>query len=397
MERSQFESQARTIAVDLMKEPVVESRLLSILLTLAVLLGGYALLILGLHLSEPAMVAGYLVGIGILSFCWVKYGKNLGILQESLVRERSLLIAGIVLLALTYPFLADNPYQVHVMAMGGILALMALGLNINIGYAGLADFGYIAYYAIGAYASALFSIRFGINFWLCLPLAGMVAGVLSLLVSFPALRVKGHYLALVTLGFAFVVIQLITNLEGLTGGTQGLSGIVPPSLFGHSFRTPLQIGSITLPYQANFYFLVLFFVTGAAILCNQLSRSRWGRAWTAMHADDVAAESSGLNLVKLKLLAFGTGASLGGVAGSLYAHMIGYIDPSSFRFIESVFLLAIVVLGNFRIAGVILAAMLFTIFPEKMRAYDDWRLLIFGLALLTIMLVRGRRMASKSY
>ena len=193
------------------------------------------------------------------------------------------------------------------------------------------------------------------------------------------------------------MIQMITNLEGLTGGTQGLSGIRAPSLFGHGFRTPLEIGSVTLPYQANYYFLVLLCVTGAAILCARLGRSRWGRAWTAMSGDEVAAESSGLNLVKLKLLAFGTGAGLGGVAGSLYAHMIGYIDPSSFRIIESIFLLAIVVLGNFRIGGVIVAAMLFTVFPEKMRAFDDWRLLIFGMALLVIMLVRGRRLASKSY
>ena len=116
-----------------------------------------------------------------------------------------------------------------------------------------------------------------------------------------------------------------------------------------------------------------------------------------MQADEVAAEASGLNLVKLKLMAFGTGAFFGGVAGSLYAHMIGYIDPSSFRFIESVFLLAIVVLGNFRIGGVIIAAVIFTIFPEKLRAFDDYRLLIFGVALLAIMLVRGRKMIAKSY
>jgi len=372
------------------------SRLFSLSVSYCVLLGGYALVMLGLHLSHPVLVIAYILGVGALSFCWFKFNKHLGTWRDAIVRERTLLVVGGLLLALTYPFLADNPYQVHVMAMGGIMALMALGLNINIGYAGLADFGYIAYYAIGAYASALFSIRLGLDFWIALPLAGLVAGILSLLVSFPALRVKGHYLALVTLGFAFIVLQLITNLEWLTGGTQGLSGIVPPSLFGHSFRSPLQIGPVVLPYQANFYFLVLFFVAVASVICLQLANSRWGRAWTAMQNDDVAAESSGLNLVQLKLLAFGTGATFGGVAGSLYAHMIGYIDPSSFRFLDSVFLLAIVVLGNFRIAGVIVAAMLFTIFPEKMRAFDDWRLLIFGLALLIVMLVRGRRMGARS-
>ncbi|SDS47779.1 branched-chain amino acid ABC transporter permease [Bradyrhizobium canariense] len=396
--RSSPDPVSSSIAAGLLGSPFgASSRFASIFFAGTVLFGAYALVICGLRLADSAMLIGYVAGVALLCVCWYFAANRFAFMREVLVRERGFLIVGVVLCAMSYPFLADGPYQVHVMAMAGIFALMALGLNVNIGYAGLADFGFIAYYAIGAYASAIFSTRLGVSFWLCVPLAGLFAAALSLLVSFPALRVKGHYLALVTLGFAFIVIQLITNLEGLTGGTQGISGIASPSLFGHSFRAPIKLAGITLPYQANFYYLVLACLVLGALVCARLGRSRWGRAWAAMRNDEIAAEASGLSLTKLKLLAFGTGACLGGIAGSLYAHMIGYLDPSSFRFIESVFLLAVVVLGNFRIAGVIAAAVVFTVLPEKLRAFDDWRLLIFGLALLGIMLVRGRRMISTSH
>ena len=357
----------------------------------------YVTVLLGLRLTSSIMLIGFVAASAAMAVAWYFAGKRYAILGQALARERLVVIAGTVLCVAAYPLFADSAYQVHVIAMGGIFAIMALGLNINIGYAGLADFGYIAYYAIGAYASAILSSRFGLSFWLCLPLAALAAGVLSLLVSFPALRVKGHYLALVTLGFAFIVMQLITNLDGLTGGTQGISNIKAPYLFSHSFRMPLDLGFVRLPYQANFYYLVFALVFVGALVCARLVKSRWGRAWTAMRSDEVAAEASGLNLTKLKLLAFGTGAAFGGVAGSLYAHMIGFLDPSSFRFIESIFLIAIVVVGNFRIPGVIAAAIFFTVLPEKLRAFDDWRLLIFGVALLVIMLVRGRRMQSGAH
>lgn len=377
--------------------PPQPTRLFSVGTAASVVLSGYILITAGLYITDAKKFLVYLALVAALGVGWFALVRRKVALRDALVRESGIIVVGSLVFAVIYPFFAGSPYQIHVMAMGGILALMALGLNVNIGNAGLADFGYIAYYAIGAYASALLNLSLGIDFWLCVPLAGLIAAVLSLSVSFPALRVKGHYLALVTLGFAFIVIQMITNLASLTGGTQGISGITPPNLLGHSFRSPLQIGSTTLPYQANYYYLILIVLTVAAFGCARLNNSRWGRAWAAMQADDVAAEASGLNLVKLKLIAFGTGAFFGGVAGSLYAHMIGYIDPSSFRFIESVFLLAIVVLGNFRIGGVIVAAVIFTIFPEKLRAFDDYRLLIFGVALLAIMLIRGRKMIAKSH
>ena len=357
----------------------------------------FAIAIIGLRITQTALILSYAAGLVVLGIGWYFLVKRFPVISQALMRERTLLTAGTLACAIAYPFFATDPYQIHVMALGGIFALMGLGLNVTIGFAGLADFGYIAYYAIGAYASALFNVKLGLPFWLCLPLAGLVAACLSLLVAFPALRVKGHYLALVTLGFSFIVIQMITNLEKITGGTQGVFGIRAPNLFGYEFHTPLKLGTVTLPYQENFYYLVLLMLVLSAIVCSRLGRSRWGRVWAAMRNDEVATEAAGINLMKLKLLAFGTGASFGGIAGSLYAHMIGYIDPTTFRFIESIFLLAVVAVGNWRITGVIAAAVLFTVLPEKLRVFNEWRLFIFGFILLGVMLARGRRMISSRY
>ncbi|GAA5235008.1 high-affinity branched-chain amino acid ABC transporter permease LivM [Verticiella sediminum] len=372
-------------------------RLASIAIAVLVLVAGLALAAVGLRLTDTWAIGGYLLALAALGLGWGRLMAAMPTLASSLARERTVLLNGFVLCAAVYPFYVNDPYQMHVMAFAGIYALMALGLNVTTGFAGLADFGYIAYYAIGAYASALFNLSLGLDFWICLPLAALVTAGLSMLVALPAVRVTGHYLALVTLGFSFIVIQLITNLEWLTNGTQGLAGMEPPSLFGHSFQQPLDVFGFTLPFQANFYYLMLVLLCLAVVVCGRLSRSRWGRAWGAMRGNETAASATGLNLTRLKLLAFGTGSCFGGIAGSVYAHMVGYIDPSTFRVIESVFLLAIVAIGNWRIGGVIAAAVLFTVLPEKMRAFDEWRLLIFGAVLLIVMLARGRRMIGSNY
>jgi branched-chain amino acid transport system permease protein len=353
----------------------------------------FGLAVIGMRLTDIRLMLVYVVVVGGLFGLWRVAERHAPSVTLLLRGSQPVVVRGLLACAIVYPLLSTDSYQLHLFAMAGLFALMALGLNITVGFAGLADFGFIAYYAIGAYTSALLDTRLGLNVWLCLPLAGITAAAASLLVSLPSLRVSGHYLALVTLGFAFIVIQMITNLDGLTGGTQGVFGIDAPILFGHDFHAPLRLWFVNLPYQANFYYLSLALLTLAAAGCVRLGRSRWGRAWAAMRADEVAAQASGLDLTRLKLIAFATGAGLGGIAGGVYAHMIGYLDPSSFRYMDSIILLAMVALGNWRVGGVVGAAVLFTILPEKLRAFDDWRLLLFGLALLTTMLVRGRRAA----
>jgi branched-chain amino acid transport system permease protein len=369
-------------------------RPLSIGLALALGIGVVCAVAIGIRTNEagPLMVYAAVVAAAAAACAWIARsatGLTTAVLNETAV-FRAVAFAG----ALAMPALANDPYQLHVLAAAGIFALMAIGLNVTIGYAGLADFGYIAYYAIGAYTSALLNVNFGFSFWLCLPIAGCLAALLSLLVAFPAVRVKGHYLALITLGFSFIVLQLITNLRWLTGGTEGVSGIDVPNLFGQSFSQPLTIGFLTLPREANYYYLVIVVLALAAGAVSRLRLSRWGRVWAAMRLDETATEAAGINLTWLKLVAFMTGSSLGGVAGALYAHMIGFIDPSSFHGIDSIMLIAVVALGNWKVPGVIATAAVFSVLPETLRAFGDFRPLLFALALLCVMLVRGQRMAA---
>lgn len=383
---------SETIVLHQSASPAGPPRSVSLGIAGTFLLAAFVLSTAAVRLTQTwHVLAVFALGAG-LAFGGASLAKRWPLLGMSMMRERQFLLIGTLLCAALYPWYATDPYQVHVVAIAGIFALMAIGLNVTTGYAGLADFGYIVYYAIGAYTSALLNVKFGWSFWLTLPAAAVVAAILSIPASIPAIRVRGHYLALVTLGYSYIVIQLITNMQSITGGTQGISGVAPPSLFGHSFQAPIAAFGITLPYQANFYYLVLILLTVAVIACARLSASRWGRTWAAMRNDEVASNSSGLRLPKLKLMAFATGASLGGAAGAVYAHMIGFIDPSTFRHIDSIFLLAIVAIGNWRIGGVIASALLFTILPEKLRAFEDWRLLIFGGVLLIVMLLRGRQM-----
>lgn len=377
--------------------PAGISRLLSASLAVFGVLVCFTAAIVWLRLTDPGWLIGYMAGVVLailLVLSALRRWPTIGVLLE---RERRVLIGGLLLGAFAYPFFVNEPYQLHVVAIAGGFALMAVGLNVTTGYAGLPDFGYITYYVIGAYAYALLNTKLGLSGWWCLPGAGVAAALASLFVALPSIRVKGHYLALVTLGFASIVILLITNLQDLTGGTQGVSGIEPPALFGHSFGDPLQIAGTTLPADAHAFYLTLVLLSIAVLASARLSRSRWGRAWRAMRGDEVAAQAMGLDLTRLKLLAFATGGVFGGLAGAMYAWMVGYIDPSSFPFIESIFLLAIVALGNWRIGGVIVTALVFTILPEKLRMFDEWRLLIFGCALLIVMLARGRRMGAGGY
>lgn len=369
---------------------VAIARLLAGLLGIAVLV----LVLVGMHIQQAAHVLAYLGGIALAGAGAAWIGRQRWPLVAAIGRQNGI-FAGVALTgAILVPFVLPDQYQVHVLAMAGIFALMALGLTVTIGYAGLADFGYVAYYAIGAYTSALLNVRFGLPFWVCLPVSGAMAGLLSLLVALPAIRVSGHYLALVTLGFSLIVIQLVNNLTWLTGGTEGISGIETPVLFGWDFASPIHLGFMTLPGEASYYGLVLAVLVVAFVVLSRITTSRWGRMWTAMRLDEVAAEAAGLDLTRLKLLGFVTGSCLGGIAGSLYAHLVGYIDPTSFRTMDSILLLAVVAIGNWRLPGVLAAALVFAVLPEKLRAFEEYRPLLFAVALLVIMILRGRRMGA---
>lgn len=302
--------------------------------------------------------------------------------------------------------------------------LLALGLNIVVGFAGLLDLGYIAFYAVGAYlfallasphlvdnlpaVAALFPQGLHLPFWQALPLAAGVAALAGVLLGAPTLQLRGDYLAIVTLGFGEIIRVFMNNLDApinITNGPKGLSSIEPIHIAGVNLGEPLQVAGFTLYSVTLYYYLFLAIVVGAVVICGRLHDSRLGRAWVAIREDEIAAKAMGLNTRNLKLLAFGLGASFGGVAGVLFASFQGFVSPESFSLQESVMVVAMVVLGGLgHIPGVILGAFLLAALPEVLRhvagplqAMTDGRLdaailrqLLIALAMISIMLLRPR-------
>jgi branched-chain amino acid transport system permease protein len=280
--------------------------------------------------------------------------------------------------ALLCPLVLDN-YLLAVLWQAGIYVLLALGLTIIVGYAGLFQLGQAAFYAIGAYTVAILNIYLGVPIILGMPVAILLAGVLGYLVSRPILHLRGDYLAIVTIAFGEIVrMLLVNNVFGITGGANGLSGIDQLSIFGFTFKTITEN-----------YYLVLFFVVIAIFGVRRLENSRLGRAWTYVREDELAAEAMGVNTVHVKAIAFVLGSALAGLAGVLYASRITVISPDLGRFLESVIIFCIVVLGGTgSIPGVFLGTFGMVVLPELFRVVRDWRDGLVGLAMVLMMIFR---------
>ncbi|MFP5405271.1 MAG: high-affinity branched-chain amino acid ABC transporter permease LivM [Gammaproteobacteria bacterium] len=302
---------------------------------------------------------------------------------------------------LAWPFLGSRgAVDVATLALVYVV-LVALGLNLVVGYAGLLDLGYVAFYAVGGYTYALLNQHFGMSFWQCVPFSAGMAALFGFLLGFPVLRLRGDYLAIVTLGFGEIIRLLLNNLTRLTGGPDGISGIPKPTLFGLQMtRTASTEGGKTfhellgLPYEGGHMVVFLYFVALALALftlfvSNRLIRMPIGRAWEALRDDEIACRSLGLNPTRIKLSAFTLGAMFAGLAGSFFAARQGLVTPESFTFIESALILAIVVLGGMGSQlGVILAAVFLTVLPEVARGFAEYRMLLFGLVMVLMMMWR---------
>jgi branched-chain amino acid transport system permease protein len=310
------------------------------------------------------------------------------------------------------------------MATALLYVLLALGLNIIVGYAGLLDLGFVAFYAVGAYMYALmasphlfetfpwikamFPNGLHTPIWVVVPLAAALAALAGVLLGTPVLKLRGDYLAIVTLGFGEIIRVFMNNLEhpvNITNGPRGLDRIDPMSIFGVSFGKPLVVGGFSIPSVTLYYWLFLALVVGSVVMCHRLELSRIGRAWMAIREDEIAAKAMGINTRNMKLLAFGMGASFGGVAGAMFAAFQGFVSPESFSLMESVMIVAMVVLGGMGyLPGVILGALLLAALPEVLRyvagplqQMTDGRLdasilrqLLIALAMIVIMLLRPR-------
>jgi branched-chain amino acid transport system permease protein len=343
----------------------------------------------GLFLSFLGFAAGLLIalnGVGLVS--WI-----------SELSEKHRLFSVIVLLAcaLLLPFTgAGSEYWMTVAANIGIYAATAIGLNIVVGLAGLLDLGYVAFMGIGAVVAANLSgaaaskLGFDLPFPVAAVCAAVIAGIFGAIVGSPTLRVRGDYLAIVTLAFGEIFTRSAqNNIGGLTNGANAIPGIPPLSLFGKDFNQPLQLGAISLPSGVLYYVLIVLLVGAVMAIFANLKFSRIGRAWIAIREDEDAARAMGIKTGKAKILAFLVGATLAGLAGAVFAHKNGTVSYESFKFLESVTLLAAVILGGMgSIPGAVLGASLLFVLPEKLREFSEYRLLIFGLALVLIMRFR---------
>ena len=274
--------------------------------------------------------------------------------------------------------LGMNTYWTEVAVNVGLYALLALSLNVILGQAGIFHMGHAAFYAVGAYVTAILNTHYQIPILLLIPVAGAAAALFALIVARPIIHLRGDYLLIVTIGIVEIVrIALINDVFGLTGGANGIFGIARPELFGIKIRKAIQ-----------FYYLIWIMVGLTVLLFHWLSESRFGRALNCIKEDDTAAEGCGMDVAHLKLMAFVIGAFWAGMAGNLFAAKMTIISPSSFSFWESVVVFAVVILSGGSQIGVLLGTFLIVALPEMFRDFASARMLVFGLAMMIMMVVR---------
>lgn len=291
-------------------------------------------------------------------------------------RNRLIVLSVMAALAMVIPLVANN-YVIEVLTNAWFYIILCLGLNIVVGYAGLLDLGYAAFFAVGAYTTGILTSKFGVNFWLTIPVAVACSMLAGLIIGGPTLRLRSDYLAIVTLGFGEIVRIVARNLE-ITGGASGLIGIERPMFFG-----------IELSKGIHFYYVFLLLAICACYVSYRLQDSRLGRAWQYVREDEDAAEAMGIDRVGVKLYAYVIGAMFGGLAGCFFAAKMTAISPETFTFSQSVLILLGVVLGGMgKIPGVIVGAFALVLFPEVFRGVGSMRMLIFAVVMLVIMLYR---------
>lgn len=329
-------------------------------------------------------------------------------------RWRWITWGAVALLLLALPFITEavlGRSWVRIIAVALLFVMLALGLNIVVGFAGLLDLGYIAFFAVGAYSYALLaSPQFAVHwpFMVLLPLGAAIAAVFGILLGAPTLRLRGDYLAIVTLGFGEIIRVFLNNLNrpvNITNGPQGITLIDPLQIGGFSLAQSHTFAGLTFSPVHNYYFVFLVCAVLSIALSLRLQNSRIGRAWVAIRDDELAASAMGINTRNVKLLAFAMGASFGGVAGGLFAGFQGFVSPESFSLLESIMVLCMVVIGGMgHIGGVIFGGLLLAVMPEIFRYSavpaqqalfgkvvidpESLRMLLFGLALIVVMLYR---------
>ena len=310
-------------------------------------------------------------------------------LSDMIGRQKVAVAAAVVISVLSYPvLLAWNPYWIHIMTVVFIYAIMAQGVNIHLGEMGAINVGYAGFFAIGTYAAAILLVA-GYPFWIAMLAAVIACWLAGAFLGACVVRTTGDYLALVTLGFGFIVYQLVINMEWLTRGPDGIGNIPKPNLLGHSFGAPLSLGFTTLPKEANFYYLALVLLALCVALVWQAKRSWIGRIWSATRQDSLGVSCFGVNVPWMRVFSFAFGAAFGGVAGALYASEIGFVSPEEFTIFLSITVISMVILGGMaNWWGVLVGSLILIVLPEKLREFAEYRLLLYGIVLLLLLIYR---------
>lgn len=311
-------------------------------------------------------------------------GKLQLLLEDMSFRYKAMAV--LLVLALIFPQVFDT-YQTNIMIAALIYVVLGLGLNINVGLAGMLDLGYVAYFGIGAYTFGILNYHFGVSFWLMLPVGGLIGCLCGVILGFPILRLRGDYLAIVTLGFGMIFKVVMENWDTLSLGPSGIANIDKPGFFGMD----MDLAQSTI----YIYYIMIAMVIFTILVTNRLKNSRVGRAWIALREDEVACVAMGIDMARTKLSAYALGAFWAGMVGVLFASKTTFINPASFTFMESAIMLSIVVLGGMgSILGVILGAFILILLPEYLRAFSEYRMLVFGASMTLMMIFRPQGIIS---
>jgi ABC-type branched-subunit amino acid transport system permease subunit len=338
--------------------------------------------------SVWTLVAGLIlvVAVAIYAKLWKRQFSSF---TEIFSSDKRTVMGVLLALLLLYPLIGplmirQNTYWLLILIQTGIYIILALGLNIQLGSTGVLNLAVAAFYGIGGYTAGLLALRLGIPAIITLPMGGIVAALFGMILYVPLYKTKGHYMALVTLAFGLMIVLALDNTE-FTGGPQGLMGIPELKFFGYSFLT--KPGG--LHFYTNYYYFTLFFVLLAIVISYWFYNSWVGLTLATIRDDEIAAKCCGVNSNIWKGLSFITGNVMIGIAGAIYAHMIGFISPNNFSFAESLLVVAMVILGGLdNILGVIIGTIILSILPEKMRVITEYRILIYGILLIVIPMFR---------
>jgi ABC-type branched-subunit amino acid transport system permease subunit len=332
-----------------------------------------------------------ILGTVVLSFVMVKYERLNAFLQDLFDHYKKTAVAWGLIFVLDLPFiLHDSPYLIHLLFLSGLFAVLAIGLDFQVGSTHLVNFATAADYGVGAYTAALLAVNFGLSFWIILPLSGLAAALFGFLLGLPTMKTKTYYLSLVTIAVGLIIYLLLNNLSW-TGGSDGIAGIPYPTIGRFSLGDSVRIFGLELPFQANFYYLVLAILFLEFVVARRLYQSKIGLAWNAIRDDEIAAACQGIDVTGSKIMAFYTNAFFDGLAGAIYAFNVGFIAPENFAFMLSVIVVTMVIIGGMgNVTGVIFGAVIMTLIPEKFQAVQSYRLWLFALIIIIMLLARPK-------